>query len=494
MIKNSVNRLFCAAALSLAVFGVSGVGQNVTAQGTRTAPPRPAGASAAAPQNTARAAARPEVQVQAKQENGLSSLVDQKEQQLSADQDSLHSIPEVQEGLKLLDENKRDEAAAKFVEAYKKRPDLPPAGAALAVALFNNKQFDQVRYWLERTVDDCPSDPEVYIILAEVARMEGRLLEARLLANQGLGLCAKYEANPERRSKLALRGQLVRVMVSEAKQEWPEARQRLEQMIAQNPEEAEYYTRLGVVCFQMDDMKTALECFTRAIEKGAPLPPPQALAAILLEQKGKTNEAKQYLNAAIKADVNNYEVLMVGAQLSLKWELIEEARKLADRAAKIKKDSLDAQALCGLIAAYEKKYEIAQQHYEAILKENPNHFVARNGLALALCEQDDPAQIQKAVAFALQNFQANQQSMDAISTYAWTLFKAGQVDQAENIFKQLQAKTGVITPMIAYYLAEINSARGQTDQAKAFANAALETTGNYPKKVATRELLQQLNR
>ncbi|MCL2304030.1 MAG: tetratricopeptide repeat protein [Planctomycetaceae bacterium] len=411
----------------------------------------------------------------------------------TADTNSLDSIPEVRQGLELLNSGERAKAAELFAAAYKKRPDLIPAGAAVAVAMFNEKRFDQTRYWLERTIDDCPDDPEAYLALAEIAQLEGRLYEAKILAAQGLTLTGQYKSNPERQKKLAIRGQLVLIMVSEKKENWEDAKTRLEALIARVPDESEYLTRLGVVLFQMNDLEKSLKVFGQAIEKGAPLPPPYALVAQLLNQKGRTSEAVTYINEAIKANPGNFQVASIAANLAVQWEKIPQAKKYADTALKLKPDSLDAQAMCGLIALYEQNYEQAQKYYEGILKEDPNNFYGINGLALALCEQKDETKVGMGLAYAKRNAEANPNSIDALSTLAWVSFKAGQVDTAETILNRVQS-TGVISAAGAYYLAEIKQHKGEKELATTLANAALSTKNNYPKKAAAQELLQKLQK
>lgn len=424
-------------------------------------------------------------------ESAISSIPGGPTAQSTSDQNSLDSIPEVRDGLELLNAGDREGAAVKFAQAYEKRPDLVPAGVAVAIALFNEKKFDQVRFWLEKTVDDCPEDPEAYIVLAEVAQVEGRFLEARMLSMQGLSYASKYTKNAERQKKLAQRGQLVLIAVAERKEKWEDAKTRLDRLVAAAPNEADFETRLGVVLFQMGNMNGALECFNRAIQKGAQLPLPEALLAQLLDQKGKKEEAYKLIIDAARSNPNDFQVMSIAAHLALKWESVSGAKQFADRALKIKPDSTEAKGMCGLIALYEKNFNEAQKYYEEILREKPDDFNGRNGLALALCEQPDPQKLNHALSNAKLNVQANPQSLDALTTFAWVLHKSGQVDDAENILAQVY-NTGVISATGAYYLAEIREMRGNKEQAKTLAEAALSTNNNYPKKIAAKELLQRV--
>jgi len=177
----------------------------------------------------------------------------------------------------------------------------------------------------------------------------------------------------------------------------------------------------------------------------------------------------------------------------VQWDMIPQAKQYADRALKLKPESLDAQAMCGLIALYEQDYVQAEKYYEGILKADPNNFYGKNGLALALCEQSDQTKVSMGLMYAKQNAEANQQSIDALSTFAWASLKAGQIDTAETILNRVQS-SGVISAAGAYYLAEVKKMKGDTELAATLANAALSTKNNYPKKVAAQELLNKLQR
>ena len=53
----------------------------------------------------------------------------------------------------------------------------------------------------------------------------------------------------------------------------------------------------------------------------------------------------------------------------------------------------------------------------------PNDFGARNNLALALVEQDDPAKKQRALDYAEANYRDNKDNPDALSTLGWVYFR-----------------------------------------------------------------------
>ena len=65
--------------------------------------------------------------------------------------------------------------------------------------------------------------------------------------------------------------------------------------------------------------------------------------------------------------------------------------------------------LRGLVALWEKDWPEAEKHFEKVILADPNDFVARNNIALALVEQDDPAKKQRALDYAEANYQRQQE-------------------------------------------------------------------------------------
>ena len=86
--------------------------------------------------------------------------------------------------------------------------------------------------------------------------------------------------------------------------------------------------------------------------------------------------------------------------------------------------------LRGLVALWEKDWPEAENYFQKVILENPNDFAARNNLALALVEQDDPAKQQRALAYAEANYRDNKNNPDALSTLGWVYFRRNEFDEA----------------------------------------------------------------
>ena len=90
--------------------------------------------------------------------------------------------------------------------------------------------------------------------------------------------------------------------------------------------------------------------------------------------------------------------------------------------------------LRGLVALWQKDWVEAENDFQKVIFEAPNDFVARNNIALALVEQEDPAEKNRALTYAYTNYQQNPKSPDAMSTLGWVYFRRGEFSSAELAF------------------------------------------------------------
>ena len=101
--------------------------------------------------------------------------------------DSAQQIPEIQDGLKALQNNDIEGALKKFEEARKSHPEFSPAELMLAkLALQINPQNNgpAARMLIERCVKNNPTDPEAFIFLGDYNLGNGSVTEADLLFRQ----------------------------------------------------------------------------------------------------------------------------------------------------------------------------------------------------------------------------------------------------------------------------------------------------------------------
>jgi hypothetical protein len=117
--------------------------------------------------------------------------------------------------------------------------------------------------------------------------------------------------------------------------------------------------------------------------------------------------------------------------------------------------------------------------------------LSANLLALALIEQNDPAKRSRGPQLADVNTVAFPNSHDAMATFGWALYHAGNLYQAEQ--KLRAAVWGVrTTPDIAYYQAHVLADKGQTGDARKLLDTATKLSGAFAHRDDAAALLKSL--
>lgn len=166
---------------------------------------------------------------------------------------------------------------------------------------------------------------------------------------------------------------------------------------------------------------------------------------------------------------------------------IEEADKRLPAARQRYPNSNAGRMLNGFVDIWDKKFDKAQEYFQAVFIEAPNDFAVKNNLALALVEQDEQRKKDRALELAYANYQNNKDNsnaLDAASTLSWVYFKLEKFDLASAAMDAvLRATNGnVSNPDTATYLANIlfhndNGHNGMKYKAKLILDQILNKSG-----------------
>ncbi|MDR1963112.1 MAG: tetratricopeptide repeat protein [Planctomycetaceae bacterium] len=402
---------------------------------------------------------------------------------------------EVFEGVRAAMKGENEVAERFFAEAMKKQPGSRPGGVDAAMTFIDPssefKFFDKMRFWLEKTAEDFPDDPEAFLLLADIAHSEARSLECSMLTRHALSLVEKFHVNPQRQHSLRLYGEKLLANVAEQRQRWDEAARQLTRLHELEPENAEHLYRLGLTLFRLGQKDEAVKRLSEAEAKDHKLLPALILLAQLSEQIGKVDEAAQYLAEAVEKNGDNPRVLVAAADLELIWNHLDKVKMFAEKAHQLDPYSSDAVITLGIVDLYAGDYEKAEEKFMKITELQPNNSEAMTGLALALCEQNDARQLRRAFGVAKRNVDQNPSSIDAQTTLAWVLVQANSLGEAEKILMRY-FDANELNSSGAYYLAVVFSKQNRKEEAMLFLQTALATNVNFPKRTAAEKLLKTL--
>jgi tetratricopeptide (TPR) repeat protein len=404
-------------------------------------------------------------------------------------------VAEAQERFQKLD---FDGALLKLNEACAKDPGLPPAEVIMATwfaMLPRGEGANGVRYYLDLAVAEHRDDPQAYIFLGGIALRERHITEAELLYGKANELMAKFQ-NAERKAKIEPAIYAGLADVAGARQDWPTEQKHLETLLKLDPENMAAKGQLAVALFQQkktaqarDNLKQAYEgILAQAKAKGEANQDPLhwgAQMALLYENSGDHDQAKTWMDFALKSAPNSLSTWLEAARWSLQTGQIDQAEQQAAKAMQLDEKSLAAKVLRGVVALYKKDYRAAELYFENAHLQSPSTFVASNNLALALCEQDAQDKKTQALEYASNNARqyADRNSRwytEAASTLGWVLYKNGRLDDADRVLSQL-ARSGRISEDTAYYLARVAADKGRADEAKTLLEKALKSKTPFSK-------------
>jgi len=397
-------------------------------------------------------------------------------------------------------------AESHFQKAMRDKPGSRPGGIEAASAFADSKNgkqdFSKMRFWLEKTAEDFPKDPEAFLLLADIALSENRLVESSLLTKHAVEIIETGDAAKERQKNLTLQAENLKADIAEIRESWDVALQSLQLLHQLEPDNGNYLHRLGIVNFRSGNRGEAEKLLDEAAIKNNHILPALVVLAQLSEYDGKRDEAKKLLDEALQNSSSQksspqkngeeQRVLIAAADLALLWGQLDNAKKYAEKAKQLAPETVDADIPLGIIALYEGNFTTAEEKFSEVNRSFPNNSRALTGLALALCEQEDKTSVRRAFFTAKKNLELHPNSIDAQTTFAWVLFRADAVDDAEKILRHL-FENGDLNSPGGYYLAEVYLKQNRKDEALIFLKSALESDVSFPKRATAETLLKKLS-
>ena len=373
-------------------------------------------------------------------------------------------------------------------------PKMIPPYLVLAQWYTNLKNPSAVRLSLEKAVEESPDDPEAYILLAENGLRQGEWAAADLLLGRAEELLndGRMWANPGRKDRLVVLQLKNDVVLNQARENWREMQRCLGELWKRGEKTPETCRLIGVSYFHLDEPAKARQWFAQA-HKMAPETEFSAdlMMARLSLASGDLAAAEEALEAARKNEPDAPEVLNLSLVIALDSGEMNRVKALAEKLESADAGNPATLKTCGIASLYLEDYPHAEALFTEALRLQPGNPEIINGLALALCEQNNAEKTRRAVQLATENRHVQERNPEYMATLGWTLYKAGQRDQALSILQQSAAE-GRLSSQTAYYLAEVLRAGGQTDDARQLLNASVSGGAPFTKQAAAQNLLRHL--
>ena len=363
-----------------------------------------------------------------------------------------------------------DGCRAILERARANNPKLPPVGVMMATLWLSVNQLGPARGELEDALVKHATDPEAYLMLADIGFQERRISDAAVLFEKATALAGTFVENPKRKRDFDIRCNAGNAAVAEARRQWETAHKYLKAWLDLDPDSVGAHQRMGVAQFQLGKETEALGQFREAKKLDDKSPQPEIALARLYDEAKKRDVAKKWIDAAVKAAPSDPGVLLASAQWYIQQNDMETARATIESVLKLDAKNLDGKILRGVVARLARDYKTAEKYFNDAHVQSPGNFGASNSLALVLVESDDKESRQRAlemaeVNVAMNNRENSPHQVAALTTLAWVFYKLGRQEDAGRILDQI-ARSNALTSDGAYYVAKLLADRGERDKAR----------------------------
>lgn len=383
--------------------------------------------------------------------------------------------------------------------AREKNPAIAPAHVLLARILAAVGRGAQMRAPLEQVVKDDPSDPEPYLLFAQIAYRAGRFTDAELLFEKTTALAKPFTVSAKRKRRFLIQGYNGLAQIAERRTNWPAAEKHLREMITVDPDTGLSHQRLGIALFRQDKTTDAYKSLKDARAADASLPAAEVVMSKLYSQKNDDKSAQEWIKKALKENPNDTSTRLAVVQRLLETGQADQAKTHADAAYEADKTSVNAKVLRGIASRMTKNYENAEAWLVAAHRQAPTNFAATNHLVHVLLAQADKTKRELALQYAIVNarvypFQANRptaQGIESTVTLGWVYYRMNRNREAQQLLANVINRLGN-SPDGSYFVSRILVDSGKKEQAVQFLESALKTKQLFVEREAAEKLLAKI--
>ena len=400
---------------------------------------------------------------------------------------------------------------AKSEEAYKKAVEGDPDEAShhkgLAQALLTEEKFPQALEEYKRLVDLEPENPDNYLRLSQIYRhlnqfdlAESNIVHAKQLApgnlevtyNEALlydaqgrfddaahvladaiaGLTGQGDSASNPNALAILYEELGRIY--REKEDYASAERSYEELGKLGPEESKRAQMLLIDTYrESHEIDRAISETQKALKDNDKDRGLTVTYAILLGEKGQTDEAEKVLRGMLKQNGEDQEVYLDLAQVQERGRHYADAEQSAMKAEELASGAPEKEAawfMLGAIYERQKKYEQSEAEFKKALEADPKNAAVLNYYGYELADRG--VRLEEATAMihhALEQEPSNGAYLDSMG---WVYYKQNKLAEAEEYLKKAVDRSAH-DPTILGHLGDVYAKMGRTERAAALWEKAL---------------------
>jgi tetratricopeptide (TPR) repeat protein len=400
---------------------------------------------------------------------------------------------------------------AKSEEAYKKAVEGDPDEAShrkgLAQALLTEEKFPQALEEYKRLAELEPENPDNYLRLSQIYRhlnqfdlAESNIVHAKQLApgnlevtyNEALlydaqgrfddaahvladaiaGITGQGDSASSPNALAILYEELGRIY--REKEDYASAERSYEELGKLGPEESKRAQMLLIDTYrESHEIDRAISETQKALKDNDKDRGLTVTYAILLGEKGQTDEAEKVLRGMLKHNAEDQEVYLDLAQVQERGRHYADAEQSAMKAEELASGAPEKEAawfMLGAIYERQKKYEQSEAEFKKALEADPKNAAVLNYYGYELADRG--VRLEEATSMihhALEQEPSNGAYLDSMG---WVYYKQNKLAEAEEYLKKAVDRSAH-DPTILGHLGDVYAKMGRTERAAALWEKAL---------------------
>ncbi|MBZ5699019.1 MAG: tetratricopeptide repeat protein [Acidobacteriia bacterium] len=367
----------------------------------------------------------------------------------------------------LLSEEKYPEALEQYRRLVEMDADDPNNYLRLAEIYRQMKQLDKAEQNVLLAKQLAPGNLEVIYYEASIYEAEGRFEDSiRVLSDAVTAVKAQSEFTPARRRTLAILYQQLGQLYREVSN-YVAAVNTFEEMLRLGPEEDRRARVMIIDTYRAArDIPKALDASRKALEAYPKDRPIQTVQALLYGENAQTDQAVSQLRQLLDGTAADFEIQIDLAQVyeqGRRWPEAEQAAHAAEKIAGQPSEKEMTGFLLGAIFERQKKFDLAEEQFRVVLKENPRNPSVLNYYGYMLADRgirlDEATDMIKR---ALAEDPANPAYQDSLG---WAYFKQNKFPEAEEFLRKAASRDSH-DPTILSHLGDLYFKTGKNSLAE----------------------------
>ncbi|MFK7767491.1 MAG: tetratricopeptide repeat protein [Mariniblastus sp.] len=370
-------------------------------------------------------------------------------------------------------------------------PNFPPTDLLLAGLSFTVKDAKSGRVLLERAAIQHPNSPAVYSAFSRLAINENRYTDGLALLEKMANVIKESKVTGEAKEFYQINYFDGMIDVAMRQQRLDDARRLLAAQRARLPGNPKVLMVSAELEFKEKKYDDAMKFLTELRAAFPPTRAPESIMASWFQRTSQNEEAKKWLSVAASKYPKDAQVQLEVASLALNDEDFPAASAAIKLAESNSRETPFSKNLKAKIAFARQSFVIAESHYAALIKMQPDNFDAANMYALCLSESPDEAKRKQALNLALRNFRSLPNNLVAQSSLGYIQLRMGDPNAAKSALIRA-AQTSGTSPEVDYFVASLLKELKETDKAKEIITKALQHKGLFLYRQSAKKMLAEL--